>query len=187
MPFDPPVTKLGQGVPTGMDLLWVDDVPRTRVRLAPPMTCTGRRRTRSAMRTADLSMREDPDHDRTIDALLRFGWFSGWQRAPYVRVAEIAISVRDDSRPAVRFGAMVPTMASSSHYETRYGKTESELRGTALGLITAGFMPTAIEVSDAPDSHVTIGDDSIWVGFAEVVDAPSARYTYMISVRKCDR
>ena len=54
-------------------------------------------------------------------------------------------------------------MASASQYEVRYGKTECELRGLAVGLITAGFTPRCIAVGDAPDSLVTFDGGDVWV------------------------
>lgn len=133
------------------------------------------------MRAADLTLREDPRDPRTIDSLLASGWFSNWQRRVYELAANSRVCVRDDPRPAVRLGAQAPRMASASQYEVRYGKTECELRGLAVGLITAGFTPRCIAVGDAPDSLVTFDDGDVWVEFAEIVDAPSARYTNMMN------
>ena len=129
----------------------------------------------------DLTLREDPRDPRTIDSLLASGWFSNWQRRVYELAANSRVCVRDDPRPAVRLGAQAPRMASASQYEVRYGKTECELRGLAVGLITAGFTPRCIAVGDAPDSLVTFDDGDVWVEFAEIVDAPSARYTNMMN------
>lgn len=132
------------------------------------------------MRIADLSLREDPTNDRTVDALLASGWTSGWQRPLYAAIAEVAVSVRGDPRPSVRVGAMVPTWASSSANEIQYGQSEKELRGTLLGLVTAGFEPRAIAVGDAPDGLVNFDHDTVWVEHAEVVDPVSARYSNMM-------
>lgn len=133
------------------------------------------------MRVASLTLRESSDEPLTIDNLLASDWISGWQRPIYELAAAAIVCIRGDSRPAVRFGAQVPRMASSSPHEVRYGQTERELRGLALGLITAGFTPRTIAVGDAPDALVTFDDGDVWVEFAEVVDAPSARYTNMMS------
>ena len=132
------------------------------------------------MRVADLTLREDPNDHRTIDRLLAFGWFAEWQRPIYDLAANVRVSVLNDPRPEIRFGAQAPRMASNSPYEVRYGKTESELRGLATALITAGFVPRRIGVGDAPDSLVSFDDGDVWVEFGEVVDAPSARYTNMM-------
>lgn len=133
------------------------------------------------MRAADLTLREDPRDPRTIDSLLASGWFSNWQRPVYELAANLRVCVRDDPRPAVRLGAQAPRMASASRYEVRYGKTECKLRGLAVGLITAGFTPRCIAVGEAPDSLVTFDGGDVWVEFAEIVDAPSARYTNMMN------
>ncbi|GAC1411343.1 MAG: hypothetical protein NVSMB64_21040 [Candidatus Velthaea sp.] len=76
---------------------------------------------------------------------------------------------------------MVPRMASKSAYETRYGKTEGELRALTLGLVTAGYGPTSVAVGDAPDGYVTFGDAAVYVEVAEVIDRESARYTNTMS------
>jgi hypothetical protein len=133
------------------------------------------------MRVADLTLRESSDERLTIDNLLASGWISSWQRPIYALAAAAIVRLRGQTHPAVRFGAQVPRMASSSRHEVRYGKTERELRGLALGLITAGFTPRTIEVGDAPDALVTFEDGVVWVEFAEVIDAPSARYTNMMN------
>lgn len=41
--------------------------------------------------------------------------------------------------------------------------------------------PHCIAVGDAPDSLVTFDGGDVWVEFAEIVDAPSARYTNMMN------
>ncbi len=133
------------------------------------------------MRIANLNLNEAPTYNRTVDNLLASGWISGWQRPVYEAAATVSVRVRNDDRPSVRFGALVPQMASSSKYETRYGQTECELRGLILGLITAGFYPRVVAVGDAPDGLVAFDEGDVWVEFAEVVDAPSARYTNMMA------
>lgn len=133
------------------------------------------------MRAADISLREEPSNDRTIDAQLSFGWYNRWQHTIYTAIANTLVSIRDDPRPAVRMGAMAPTMHTASRNETRYGQSECELRGILLGLETAGFTPRAIAVGDAPDALVTLDSGSVWVEHTEVVDPVSARYTNMMS------
>jgi len=57
------------------------------------------------VRVADLTLREDPNDHRTIDRLLAFGWFADWQRPIYDLAANARVSVRNDPRPEIRFGA----------------------------------------------------------------------------------
>lgn len=133
------------------------------------------------MRAPNLTLRSDPAEERTIDKLLASGWYSASQEPIYGKAADVLVSVRDDARGPIRLGAMLPQMASTSQHETRYGQTECELRGLILGLIVSGVLPRAVAVGDAPDALVTLDDLSVWVEYAEVVDAPSARYTNTMS------
>lgn len=126
------------------------------------------------MRVPDLTLRCDPTDRRTIDGLLVSGWFNSWV---YRKAADVFVSIRDDARPAVRLGAMVPQMVSTSPNEVRFGQTECELRGLVRGLIVSGTAPREVVAGDAPDALVTLDDRTVWVEYAEVVDAPSARYS----------